>query len=153
MEITKETVFKAIVSENGIRALSWKQPFAALMLHDKYETRTWDTDYRGFVLICATQKPYALNEMFEIMGAENFNRAINMVPSLNLIEGHAIAVGVLANTWRMRKWEEQETFVAFKENLFVHRYKNVRAIKPIPFKGGQKWQRVPEEIINQIEFI
>lgn len=41
-----------------IRALSTKQPYASLMLHGKVETRTWDSKYLGWVLICASKQAY-----------------------------------------------------------------------------------------------
>jgi hypothetical protein len=44
-----------------IRALTWKEPYASLMLHGKIETRTWYTKYRGLVLICAGLKHYNEN--------------------------------------------------------------------------------------------
>lgn len=42
----------------SIRALWWREPYASLMLQGKVETRTWNTNYRGLVLICASIKPY-----------------------------------------------------------------------------------------------
>lgn len=51
-----------------IRALSWKEPYASLMLHGKIETRPWSTKYRGLVLVCASQKPYTEAELMGIAG-------------------------------------------------------------------------------------
>ena len=46
-----------------IKALSWKQPYASLMLKGKIETRSWPTNYRGLVLICASKAPYSIKEI------------------------------------------------------------------------------------------
>lgn len=52
--ITQDDLIKS-----PLRALSWKEPYATLMLHGKVETRTWPTDYRGLVLNCVALKDYA----------------------------------------------------------------------------------------------
>jgi hypothetical protein len=44
--------------DQKLMALSWKQPYAELMLHGKIETRTWQTKYRGWVMVCASKQPY-----------------------------------------------------------------------------------------------
>lgn len=53
-----------------LRALSWKEPFASLMLLGKIETRVWDTKYRGLVLICASKQIYTADEIRHISGDE-----------------------------------------------------------------------------------
>lgn len=133
-----------------MRALSWKQPYASLMLHGKIETRTWKTDYRGPVLICASQKCYNFNQILEISGKDLTDRAMVIIQSYEF--GKAIAVGNLVGCRPMTKVDEDATFVSFREGLFCHVYENVREIEPFPWKGKQGWSTVPQEIIDKIVF-
>lgn len=103
-----------------VRALSWKQPYASLMLHGKIETRTWDTKYRGWVLICASKASYSIKDIVNISGRMQFERIkgtfslfeymtakgstlhyMDITPSHVLNNGKAIAIGRLINSRRM----------------------------------------------------
>lgn len=141
-----------------IRALNWKEPFGSLMLppHNKIETRIWHTNYRGLVLICISQKDYAWNTVSDIAGDKQFMRILDVSGEHRFTDvprGYAVAIGRLINSRPMKKTDEDLTFVEFHSDLFCHVYEDVRLINPIPWKGGQKWRRVSQEIINQIEFI
>lgn len=134
-----------------VRALSWKQPFASLMLADKIETRTWYTKYRGLVLICASQSPYSESEVRKISG----NQYSNMLDILRRTEprGVAIAVGRLIDCRRMRPEDEEKCFVQYDENLWCHVYADVRQIEAFPFKGAQGWKQLTAEQILKIKYV
>jgi len=137
-------------------ALSWKEPYGSLMLppFDKAETRTRPTKYRGPVLICTSQKPYPWHIVQDISGPVQFQRITDMMSSVHFQPtGHAIAVGDLVDCRPTKKSDEDKCFVGGHTYLYVHVYENVRPIKPFPWKGKQGWKKVPQEIINQIEFI
>ena len=138
-----------------MRALSWKNPFAYLMLKGKIETRTWSTEYRGLVLICASQKSYPFPELIDISGLSQFLKLTDTLAGLNLDKsnGHAIAIGRLVDCRPMVSGDEEACFVRYREGLFCHIYENVRPIEPIPWKGSQGWRNVPEEIIKQIKIL
>ena len=95
-----------------MKALSWKQPFVSLMLHGKIETRTWETNYRGLVLICASKKPYSLGELLNISGDYQYHRIVDTLgyePSqFDDVCGYAIAVGKLIDCRRMTKEDEEK---------------------------------------------
>jgi hypothetical protein len=146
------------LKEGHILALSWKQPYAQLMLHGKIETRTWKTNYRGLVLICSSIKGYNSFQIEDISG--NMNKIILAIlrpdqdcaiPSPYPF-GEAIAIGRLIDCRPMVRVDEFKTFVLYRPSLYCHIYEDVTAIKPIPFKGSQKWQKVSQDIINQIKF-
>ena len=128
-------------------ALSWKEPFATLMLHGKIETRTWSTNYRGLVLICASKTPYNNKQLINIVGRDY------SIISLGNTLGKAIAIGELVDCRKMKPEDEDLCFVKYRPDLFCHVYKNVRAIKPIPFKGKQRWSKLDDEFINKIQKI
>lgn len=149
--------FKELLSSSKIMALSWKEPYATLMLHGKIETRTWLTNYRGFVLICASKLPYSKeqvesisgvyqqNRINEILGKNNFNPAATC--------GMAIAVARLVDCRAMQPEDEDDCFVSFKPELFCHVYIDVHPIKPFHWRGKPGWKIVPQEIIQKIEFL
>lgn len=135
-----------------MKALSWKEPYASLMLHGKVETRTWYTDYRGPVLICGSKQSYLPYQVALISGEIQSIRISNLreTAPIYLKNGFAFAVGNLVNCDRMMPEDEDRCFVAFNSKLFCHIYENVREIEPFPWKGSQRWKNVPEEIIKSI---
>lgn len=141
------------IDQNVIRALSWKQPYASLMLQGKIETRTWDTKYRGLVLICASAKGYDCEVLYSIAGRENYYRINSYLDIENCPQGKAIAVGELTNTWVMQPEDERKCFVEYNAKLFCHEYKNVRAIEPFIWKGTQGWRTINELEKSKIKYL
>jgi hypothetical protein len=155
------TIKEELQSGAQLRALSWKEPYASMMLHGKIETRSWKTDYRGLVLICTSKKRYTPEQILNISG---YIRTINMAWKLfhvgsfafvfdnNFKLGYAIAIGRLINCRPMEWEDEDKAFVTSHARLWCHIYEDVTAIEPIPWKGKQGWGKVSQEIINQIKF-
>jgi len=135
-----------------MKSLNWKQPFLDLMFHNKVETRTWNTNYRGLVLMCASKAPYDEEALKDISGSqyENIYRTVN--PKYSQL-GFALGIGRLTHCRPMKKEDEKVCFVEYHPDLFCHFYIEVAQIKPIPWKGAQGWRNVPEEIIKQIELL
>lgn len=145
--------------DQKLLALSWKQPYAELMLHGKIETRTWQTKYRGWVMICASKKGYDFNQVHRIAGDKQIVRITEVLGRNNdhylnnYRSGIAIAVGKLIDCRLMRKEDEDKCFVEFYPDLFCHVYSNVKPIKPIIWKGTQGWKEVTEDIKRTIEVL
>lgn len=144
------TIQKELSTGEKLLALSWKEPFATLMLHGKIETRSWKTNYRGLVLICASKRGYSTEKIHNICGAQ-FQRVMSLLIDNKInfrpTEGYAIAIGRLTDCRPMIKADEEKTFVAYRPGLWCHIYEDVRAIKPFPFKGGMKWTIVTNVVI------
>lgn len=137
-----------------IKALSWRQPFANLMLQGKIETRTWSTKIRGQVLICSSLKPYSADEVVNISGDKQYSRICEEVGLITASDcGVAIAVGELIDCRPMRPEDENRTFVEYKSGLFCHIYANVRPIKPFPWKGCQGWKTLDEDTKKLIQYL
>lgn len=139
-----------------VRALSWKQPYASLMLLGKIETRTWDTKYRGLVLICASKAPYSESQVLEISDWQG----VRITEALNGADyyrsyplGKAIAVGRLVDCRPMKREDEEKCYVKYRPDLFCHIYEDVRPIEPFEWKGSQGWKKLNQETINKIKFI
>lgn len=138
-----------------IMALSWKEPFASLMLCGKIETRTWKTNHRGLILICASKSPYSVDDLLAICDDVQLHR-IHKALSNNAMGstlGKAIAVGELIDCVPMQKEHENDCFVRFNPALYCHIYKNVRAIEPFDWKGSQGWKQLTQEEKNKIKFL
>jgi hypothetical protein len=145
-----------------VRALSWREPFASLMLppFNKIETRTWSTRYRGPVLICASQKAYPWNVVRDISGEVQFERIGDLITKRKLFPkgfcptyGNAIAIGILVDCRPMQKEDEERCFVQYFPDLWCHVYENVRPIKPFPWKGRQGWTILDVNYTRKIELL
>lgn len=154
-----------------IRALSWKEPFATMMLHGKIETRTWATSYRGLVLICASKKGFTLsqtdilnpNNLRSFCSEKNMQDLVNTIRGNNLphqlisafktgqfgTNGNAIAVGNLVDCRKMTAADEDKCFVRWAPNLYCHIYKNVMPITPFEFKGSQGWKKLGNDFLTE----
>lgn len=152
---------KNLFGTEKMLALSWKEPFAGLMLppFNKIETRIWRTNYRGLVLICASQKGYNLPQLQIISAQEQIEKINGIYLNEKVFNGmpdyfgHAIAVGRLSECRPMQKSDEEKCFVRYHSDLFCHIYSDVRPIKPMPWKGSQGWKEVPQDFINQIQYL
>lgn len=160
-----------LTEDTPIRALSWKQPFAQLMMHGKIETRVWPTNYRGLVLMCASVSWYPLAIVKEIAGIEQFARIIKSFEQEpgSFETGVAFGIGRLADCRRMTQEDEQACYVKYQEPwkverlvrgtlvkqeldkmLWCHIYEDVTPIKRFLFKGRQRWSNITMETRKQI---
>jgi hypothetical protein len=150
-ELKPGTLLDQLPSPNQkVLALTWKQPYASLMLHGKIETRKWKTNYRGWVLICAGLSEYTDSQLRSIAGATQRDRIFTALDYRTQPLGKAIAIGRLSDCRPMQPEDADKCFVAFNPDLYCHIYEDVRPIEPIPWKGKQGWATVPQEVLNQI---
>lgn len=162
------TITQQAITGNEIRALSWKQPMAELMKHGKKETRTWSTDYRGLVLICSSVVPYSDRELIALCGPEQYARILQVLGPkwFNAVKrGSAIAVGRLRSCWSMylqptrKDYEEQvkatedQTFVKYNPDLWMHVYSDVTPIEPFPWRGQLGWKTLTPEDKAKIKIL
>jgi hypothetical protein len=134
-----------------VRALTWKQPFADLMLHGKsIETRTWNTKYRGWVLLCCGKGSYSNDELLKISGGV-LTKEINNIEAYAFhfcdyaFAGFAFAIGKLVNCRPLKEEDEAKAFVKWNVNLWAHEYEQVHAINPFEWKGTQGWKTLTAE--------
>lgn len=137
------------MKHQNIKALFWKQPYANLMLHGKIETRTWNTNYRGLVLICASKVAYS-NKLVNLISYNNYVQ--NTLKDEEIKLGSAIAVGNLVDCRPMLPEDESKTFVRYNPNLYCHIYEDVRAIEPFELKGQIGWMNLTDDILNKIKY-
>ena len=111
-----------------MKALSIKQPWAHLIVHGldgrrkTIETRNWQTQYRGELLIVSSLKPVARP----------------WLPGLDADEmefGKAIGTVELVDCRRMNRRDEKAAMCVIYPNAFSWVLENVRPIKPFAVKG------------------
>jgi len=143
LKITKEQILYETV-----RALSWKQPYASMMLNGKTEeTRVWHTQYRGLVLMCASKNGYSDYDLLKVAGSyysEEIHKLLGKTKDLP--QGVAIAIGRLVNSKPLQTIDLPKAFVASPFDLYAHTYKNVTPIEPFPIKGKQGWWTLNDEV-------
>lgn len=143
--------------DDNFRTLSWNQPYASLMLHEKIETRRKPTNVRGKVLICACKKHYSF-EQVQLLSCDNqisdiltiFNSFSFSALQNSLPLGMAIAVGDLITCRPHTLQDMPKSFVNHDARLFSWVFNNVQAIEPFEVKGKQGWGFVTEDILNKI---
>ena len=104
-----------------MKALSIKQPHAELIrLGQKtIEIRSWQTAYRGDLLICSSAKQ---DDSFEILPR-------------SVLLGHALFIVELYDIKPMTKADEAAACCDYSPGLFAWHFRNIREIKPFPVKG------------------
>ena len=138
-----------------VRALSFKQPFADLIIyHNKIETRTWNTKYRGLVLICSSKSSPTIADWVHFYGAYQAERIYNLLsedPNLkDHNRGHALAIATLADSRPMKPEDANQCFVEYNPALYCHIYKDVQPIEPFPWTGAKGWRKLTEQQIRHI---
>lgn len=148
-----------------IRLLTWRPPFAALMLppHNKIETRERYTSFRGSVLIHNGLKPFLDAELFDLCGPEIMADIIERMKDdpLNVKMGHVIAIGDLVDCRVMKKNDEKSCFVEYKKETIKYCwiFENVKKVEPFPLRGQQSfitlYPHLPKHqaILNQIKIL
>lgn len=146
-----------LIGDEQLLALTWKEPFGSLMLQGKIETRTWATNYRGWVLMCAGKQAYPRETVFKISG----DQAIRINAAFGFDDqykgagycGYAFAVGYLEDCRPMTKQDERQCYVEYYPDLYCHVYRDVQKIEPFQWRGTQGWKTVPPDILRQIKLL
>lgn len=98
-----------------MKAISLRQPWASMIASGRKttETRTWYTDYRGDVLICASKRP--------------------MVD--DLLTGQALCIATIVDCRPMTVGDEKTACCEWYPSAFAWVLENIRPIEPFPVKG------------------
>jgi hypothetical protein len=151
-----------IFGNRQIRMLAWKPPYGTAMLYGKVETRSWDTAFRGEVLIYNSLEGFTTDKLIDLAGSQydHLMQTVKDDPTVEMF-GMAFAIGELVYTRQMKQEDEDRTFVQYKpdEIKYCHFYNNVKRIQPFPIKGNITFPSLlptkPEhsKIINQIKIL
>lgn len=116
-----------------MKALSIKEPWAGMILAGlkHIETRTWSTNYRGDLLLCASKKPK------------------------DTLSGYAFAIVELHNCRKMSITDEKLACCHIYDNAYSWDLRNIRPLKKlVPVKGRLGIFNIDEnteKIINSVK--
>lgn len=129
-----------------MKAISLWQPYASAIPYGlkRVETRHWSTNYRGELAIHASKKDTTELRAVAYLGG---------MQARELPFGYVVAivtlVDVLPSELLRGLVSDAEThFGDYGPNRFGWILHNVRPIKPFPFKGGQGFFNIPNELFK-----
>lgn len=91
-----------------MRALSVKQPWASLIISGRktLEVRSWSTNYRGPIIVCASAAPDRARGMALLTGDECLGHAVGIVELVGVREGRSEdATRALVDPTGLLVWE------------------------------------------------
>lgn len=145
-----------MITGRPIRVLTLWEPWASLMAMEqkRFETRSWETDYRGLVAIHAAKRWNG--ELRAVINQEPFKSVLTDVGFLPL--GNVVAVGDLRNIITTREFVPQMSnapyeyeFGDYTPGRFAWRFPIMHRLpKPIPWKGSQGFKAAPSELRDLI---
>lgn len=116
-----------------MKALSIRNPYAHMILcgEKEFEFRTWQTDYRGDLLICSSANPKIKNT----------------------ICGHALVIVRLNDIFEVTAKNYKDFGLDEKPDgkLYAWQLTEVRVIKPFPVKGKLNFFYVDDSLIEIID--
>jgi len=143
-----------------MKAISIKQPFAGLIATGQktLETRTWSTDYRGPLLICAGAKSHDLFEFYDfescILGLKNHSAKSRFLIDKKIAwtYGQALCVVDLVGVRSFKKGKamEDDACVDWYPGSFAWELENPRLIEPFDVKGKLRLFDVDENLIKYL---
>jgi hypothetical protein len=128
-----------------MKALSLHQPYAQLIAegHKTLESRTWNANHLGDLLICATKR-------FEIYpSTKKILKGLGIVSSdpKELNYGCAICIVEITHCRRFERKDDMKVLCAWF-NGYVFEFKNIRQVKPIPITGRQRFFEIKDSLIE-----
>ena len=122
-----------------MKAISIKQPWAHFIAEGvkTIELRSWQTKYRGQLLIVSSLNPAEILKKFK----ETDNEGRNKVQDLEYADfdymyfGRAICICELYQIEPFSKKHEKAALCGFYPGLFAWHLRNIRSVKPVPLKG------------------
>jgi len=143
-----------------MKSISIKQPFAGLIAtgQKRLETRTWSTDYRGALLICAGAKSHDLFEFYNfetgLLGLNNRSAksVFEIHKKLAFAYGQAICVVDLVGIQPFKKGKavEDDACVDWYPGAFSWEFENVRLIEPFDVKGKLRLFETDDSLIKYL---
>lgn len=139
-----------------IKALSLWQPWASLISvgAKRYETRSWSTNYRGPLLICAALRPPDGAIVMELNIKTGLRQ--RFPGGISMPRGMALAIVDLIDVYDTDYFTppdpSQLYFGDFSPGRYAWQLINVRAIEPFPVKGRQGLFNVdvPDELLREV---
>ena len=143
-----------------MKSISIMQPFAGLIAtgQKRLETRTWSTDYRGPLLICAGAKSHDLfvsyNVQIKILSLNNYSAKsrFKIDKKIAWTLGKALCVVDLVGIQPFKKGKtmEDDACVDWYPDAFAWELENPRLIDPFDVKGKLRIFEVDDSLIKYL---
>ena len=133
-----------------MKSLSVRQPWASLQMQGAktLEIRSWQTSYRGDLLICASSK---VSPLFKIdTKKREGNRVFTYDPADPefcgfLDYGKALFVCHLVDITPFEKHHERDAWITHIPGQYAWHLANIRPVEPFDVKGKLNFFEVPDE--------
>ena len=142
-----------------IKAISLHQPYASLIAMGlkKFETRSWSTNYRGKLVICAAKKNTLQQQSNYETLANSLLLDLTVHPWSSLPKGMAIAVCDLTDCIQMtesfisEQSEQEQLCGHWESGRFAWKLENVQPFpQPVPIKGKQGLWKIPPDEFERL---
>lgn len=134
-----------------MKAFSIKQPYANKILTGlkTIELRSWQTTYRGDLLICTSRAPALFLKKLQEVDRDGRNKVVDKEYGDEdyMYFGKALFVVELYDVAPMKKKDEVDADAIFSKDLFSWHLRNVRPIKPFDVKGKLGFFDVDEPVV------
>jgi len=134
-----------------MKAISIKQPWAHFIAEGikTIELRSWQTKYRGQLLIVSSLNPAEILKKFKETDSEGRNKVQDLeYPDFDYMYfGRAICICDLYQIEPFTKKNEKAALYGFHPGLFAWRLRNIQRVKPIPIKGKLNFFEVDDDQI------
>lgn len=129
-----------------MKGLSIKQPWLYLIAKGikTIETRVWNTNYRGDVLLCSSKSPIIMN--FDFYKKYNIDKN-----DILMKDGYALAIATIKDCKKMVKEDKIKACCDIYENAHSIFLENIRLIEPFAIKGNLKLFNLSDEIKDKIK--
>lgn len=144
-----------------IRAISLWQPWASLIAlgYKKYETRSWQTNYRGSLLICSAQKDtkflrdltYYLAKKYQLKSCCQSWKQYPLGQALaicNLVDCIPITSELI-----VKQSQLELDCGDWRIERYAWKLEHIRAINPFPIKGQQRLFTVDYDLKKIIIYV
>jgi hypothetical protein len=133
-----------------MKAISVRQPFAGFIADGdkKIEFRRWKTDYRGPLVIVASQRrplewyTYLGGNLYETIGQKGGEEVYE------ILTGCALAIVDLADIRPMTKADAKSESEPFDAEAYSWILKKPQELIPFPVKGRLRLYEIPDDAVN-----
>jgi len=134
-----------------MKAISIKQPWATLIAQraKTIEIRSWQTKYRGPLLIVSSLNPSDGLKKFKETDSAGRNKVEDEeYPELDFLHfGHAICICELYDVEPFARKHTEAALCPYYPDLFAWHIRHVKHVKPVPIKGKLNFFEVEDEKI------
>lgn len=141
-----------------MKALTVRQPFPALIMAGlkTLESRTWDTKFRGELLICAGKTAHSLFREYDVpaqrLVLDNYYapKYYDVPKEFMLRDGQACCVVDVTDVRLMTREDETLACCDWYPDAYVFVLENIRLVEPFEVRGRLNFFEVDDKLIKYL---